>query len=108
MGPWYHPSAQETQPLFGEHKLAGDGAGWVKTQCCLADAWHGGGSLLLRGLIPPEVDNVAVRWVSDGWGVWASAFCPLSAAKLGRGVCRSQVGTEVLWSHTLYGASPAF
>ncbi|XP_007645419.1 cytosolic endo-beta-N-acetylglucosaminidase isoform X2 [Cricetulus griseus] len=64
VGPWYHPSAQETQPLFGEHKLAGDGAGWVKTQCCLADAWHGGGSLLLRGLIPPEVDNVAVRLFS--------------------------------------------
>lgn len=66
VGPWYHPSAQEIQPLFGEHKLAGDSRGWVKTHCCLADAWHGGSSLLLRGLIPPEVDNVAVRWVSAG------------------------------------------
>lgn len=65
MGPWYHPSAQETQPLFGEHKLAGGSRGWVKTHCCLVDAWHGGSSLLLRGLIPPEVDSVAVRWVSD-------------------------------------------
>ncbi|KAL6038025.1 hypothetical protein STEG23_019366 [Scotinomys teguina] len=64
VGPWYHPSAQEVQPLFGEHKLAGDSGGWVKTHCCLADAWHGGGSLLLRGLIPPEVDNVAVRLFS--------------------------------------------
>lgn len=66
VGPWYHPSAQETQPLFGEHKLAGDSQGWVKTHCCLADAWNGGSSLLLRGLIPPEVDSVTVRWVSDG------------------------------------------
>ncbi|XP_021032684.1 cytosolic endo-beta-N-acetylglucosaminidase isoform X2 [Mus caroli] len=64
VGPWYHPSAQETQPLFGEHKLAGDSRGWVKTHCCLTDAWHGGSSLLLRGLIPPEVDSVAVRLFS--------------------------------------------
>ncbi|KAL1780362.1 cytosolic endo-beta-N-acetylglucosaminidase isoform X1 [Sigmodon hispidus] len=64
VGPWYHPSAQEIQPLFGEHKLAGDDQGWVKTLCCLADAWHGGSSLLLQGLIPPEVDNVAVRLFS--------------------------------------------
>lgn len=66
MGPWYHPSAQEMQPLFGEHKLPGAGGGWVKMHCCLEDAWHGGSSLLLRGVMPPEVGNVAVRWVSDG------------------------------------------
>lgn len=64
MGSWYHPSAQETQPLFGEHKLAAGSRGWVKTHCCLADAWHGGSSLLLQGLIPPEVDSVAVRLFS--------------------------------------------
>ncbi|XP_045381102.1 cytosolic endo-beta-N-acetylglucosaminidase isoform X2 [Lemur catta] len=64
VGPWYHPSAQDIQPLFGEHRLGGDGGGWVKTHCCLADAWHGGSSLLLRGTIPPEVGNVAVRLFS--------------------------------------------
>ncbi|XP_008046496.1 cytosolic endo-beta-N-acetylglucosaminidase [Carlito syrichta] len=64
VGPWYHPSAQEIQPLFGEHRLGGHGQGWVKTHCCLADAWHGGSSLLLRGAIPPEVGNVAVRLFS--------------------------------------------
>jgi hypothetical protein len=80
VGPWYHPSAQETQPLFGEHKLAGDSRGWVKTHCCLTDAWHGGSSLLLRGLIPPEVDSVAVRWVSDRrvCGSLSSALCVCS------------------------------
>lgn len=61
VGPWYHPSAQEIQPLFGEHRLEGDGRGWVKTHCCLEDAWNGGSSLLIRGLIPPEVGTVAVR-----------------------------------------------
>ena len=61
MGPWYHPSAQEIQPLFAEHRREGDGRGWVKTHCCLADAWNGGSSLLIRGEIPPEVGHVAVR-----------------------------------------------
>ncbi|XDA81171.1 hypothetical protein R6Z07F_011145 [Ovis aries] len=64
VGPWYHPSAQEIQPLFGEHRLEGDGQGWVKTHCCLEDAWNGGSSLLIRGLIPPKVGNVAVRLFS--------------------------------------------
>lgn len=61
VGPWYHLSAQEIQPLFGEHRLEGDGRGWVKMHCCLEDAWNGGSSLLIRGLIPPEVGNVSVR-----------------------------------------------
>ncbi|XP_025323992.1 cytosolic endo-beta-N-acetylglucosaminidase isoform X1 [Canis lupus baileyi] len=63
-GPWYHPSAQEIQPLFAEHRLEGAGRGWVKTHCCLADAWNGGSSLLVRGLIPREQDHVAVRLFS--------------------------------------------
>ncbi|XP_006886401.1 PREDICTED: cytosolic endo-beta-N-acetylglucosaminidase [Elephantulus edwardii] len=64
VGPWYHPGAQELQPLFGEHRLEGDGQGWVKTHCCLADAWNGGSSLLVRGAIPPDVGHVAVRLFS--------------------------------------------
>ncbi|XP_059003609.1 cytosolic endo-beta-N-acetylglucosaminidase isoform X2 [Mustela lutreola] len=64
VGPWYHPSAQEIQPLFAEHRLEEDGRGWVRTSCCLADAWHGGSSLLIRGGIPPEVGPVAVRLFS--------------------------------------------
>ncbi|XP_016047992.2 cytosolic endo-beta-N-acetylglucosaminidase isoform X2 [Erinaceus europaeus] len=64
VGPWYHVSAQETQPLIGEHQQAGDSGGWVKTQCCLQDAWHGGSSLLIRGQIPPQVGNMAVRLFS--------------------------------------------
>ena len=61
VGPWYHPGAQEIQPLFGEHRLEGDGRGWVKTHVCLADAWNGGSSLLVQGVIPPEFGHVAVR-----------------------------------------------
>ncbi|XP_053767821.1 cytosolic endo-beta-N-acetylglucosaminidase isoform X2 [Desmodus rotundus] len=64
VGPWYHPGAQEIQPLFGEHRLEGDGRGWVKTHVCLADAWNGGSSLLVQGVIPPEFGHVAVRLFS--------------------------------------------
>ncbi|KAM6164041.1 cytosolic endo-beta-N-acetylglucosaminidase isoform 2-T2 [Rhynchocyon petersi] len=63
VGPWYHPGAQELQPLFGEHRMEG-GGGWVKTHCCLTDAWNGGSSLLIRGAIPPDVGHVAVRLFS--------------------------------------------
>lgn len=56
VGPWYHPGAQEVQPLFGE-----GGRGRVQMHSCLADAWNGGSSLLLRGVIPPKVRDVAVR-----------------------------------------------
>lgn len=76
-GPWYHPSAQETQPLFGEHRLGGAGGGWVKAHCCLADAWHGGSSLLLRGVIPPEAGSVAVRWVVLPAGAAAAQSLPV-------------------------------
>ncbi|KAM7069064.1 cytosolic endo-beta-N-acetylglucosaminidase [Molossus nigricans] len=64
VGPWYHPSAQELQPLFGEHRLEENGRGSVKTYSCLADAWNGGSSLLIRGLMPPEIGHVAVRLFS--------------------------------------------
>ncbi|XP_059527383.1 cytosolic endo-beta-N-acetylglucosaminidase isoform X1 [Myotis daubentonii] len=64
VGPWYHPGAQEPQPLFGEHRLEGPGQGWVRMHSCLADAWNGGSSLLIRGRIPPEVGHVAVRLFS--------------------------------------------
>ncbi|XP_075418425.1 cytosolic endo-beta-N-acetylglucosaminidase [Tenrec ecaudatus] len=63
-GPWYHLSAQQPQPLLGEHGQEGGGEGWVKTRCCLAEAWNGGSSLLIRGAIPPEVGHVAVRLFS--------------------------------------------
>ncbi|KAG8507489.1 Cytosolic endo-beta-N-acetylglucosaminidase [Galemys pyrenaicus] len=64
VGPWFHLSAQEIQPLFGEHRPEGGSQGWVKTHCCLTDAWHGGSSLLVQGRLPPAVEYVAVRLFS--------------------------------------------
>lgn len=75
VGPWYHPSAQQLQPLFGERRLTEGGRGWVKTLCCLADAWNGGSSLLIRGVLPPEAGNVAVRWVHGRGRRGCPRFC---------------------------------
>lgn len=61
MGPWYHPSAQQLQPLFGEDGLEEGGQGWVRVRSCLEDPWNGGSSLLIRGLLLPEAGHVAVR-----------------------------------------------
>lgn len=54
-GPWYDLSAQEIQPLYPEHE------GRLSTSCCLQDAWCGGSSLRLQGIIPAGEEHVAIR-----------------------------------------------
>ncbi|KAF7247448.1 Cytosolic endo-beta-N-acetylglucosaminidase [Varanus komodoensis] len=56
--PWYNLSAQEIQPLY-LHRTEPHG-GWLRTRCCLQDAWCGGSSLLLEGTIPPQATHVTV------------------------------------------------
>lgn len=46
---WFNLSAQQIQPLYYSTK---EGRGWLKTRGCPDDAWNGGCSLLLEGLIP--------------------------------------------------------
>ncbi|XP_044275800.1 cytosolic endo-beta-N-acetylglucosaminidase isoform X2 [Varanus komodoensis] len=60
--PWYNLSAQEIQPLY-LHRTEPHG-GWLRTRCCLQDAWCGGSSLLLEGTIPPQATHVTVRLFS--------------------------------------------
>uniref|UniRef100_A0A670Y734 Cytosolic endo-beta-N-acetylglucosaminidase n=1 Tax=Pseudonaja textilis TaxID=8673 RepID=A0A670Y734_PSETE len=57
VGPWYNLSAQEIQPIYGSHRISD--RGWVRTRCCLQEAWCGGSSLLLEGAIPPKADHIA-------------------------------------------------
>ncbi|XP_064251521.1 cytosolic endo-beta-N-acetylglucosaminidase [Passer domesticus] len=57
-GPWYDLSAQDIQPLYPERQ------GTLSTGCCLQDAWCGGSSLQLQGIIPPGEERVAVRLFS--------------------------------------------
>ncbi|XP_054464281.1 cytosolic endo-beta-N-acetylglucosaminidase isoform X2 [Anoplopoma fimbria] len=47
---WFNLSAQEIQPLYYHTEL--EGQGWLSSRGCPEDAWNGGCSLLLNGLIP--------------------------------------------------------
>ncbi|XP_069033388.1 cytosolic endo-beta-N-acetylglucosaminidase isoform X2 [Embiotoca jacksoni] len=47
---WFNLTAQEIQPLYYHVSL--EGGGWLRSAGCPEDAWNGGCSLLLDGLIP--------------------------------------------------------
>ncbi|XP_060945922.1 cytosolic endo-beta-N-acetylglucosaminidase [Limanda limanda] len=47
---WFNLAAQEIQPLYYHTEL--EGQGWLRSRGCPLDAWNGGCSLLLEGLIP--------------------------------------------------------
>ncbi len=47
---WFNLTAQEIQPLYYHTEL--EGQGWLSSRGCPEDAWNGGCSLLLDGLIP--------------------------------------------------------
>ncbi|XP_074870629.1 cytosolic endo-beta-N-acetylglucosaminidase [Carettochelys insculpta] len=64
VGPWYNLNAQEIQPLFTQQQVPGGEGSWLHTSCSLEDAWNGGSSLLIEGVIPPEAGQVAVRLFS--------------------------------------------
>ncbi|XP_066469987.1 cytosolic endo-beta-N-acetylglucosaminidase isoform X2 [Tiliqua scincoides] len=57
--PWYNLSAQDIQPLYTNHRIPS--GGWLRTRCCLKDAWCGGSSLLLEGAIPSSASHVTAR-----------------------------------------------
>ncbi|CAN9505342.1 unnamed protein product [Ophioblennius macclurei] len=47
---WFNLAAQALQPLYYSVPVAG--GGWLNSRGCANDAWNGGGSLLLEGLLP--------------------------------------------------------
>ncbi|CAG05942.1 unnamed protein product, partial [Tetraodon nigroviridis] len=49
---WVNLSAQEIQPLYYQVQLGGQG--WLRSRGCPEDAWNGGCSLMLDGLVPAE------------------------------------------------------
>nr|XP_006635444.2 PREDICTED: cytosolic endo-beta-N-acetylglucosaminidase isoform X1 [Lepisosteus oculatus] len=61
---WFNLSAQEVQPLFIDHSSDDEEGGWVRTRGCPEDAWNGGSSLLIEGMIPSTHSNIAVRLFS--------------------------------------------
>uniref|UniRef100_A0A3Q2Q7F8 Cytosolic endo-beta-N-acetylglucosaminidase n=1 Tax=Fundulus heteroclitus TaxID=8078 RepID=A0A3Q2Q7F8_FUNHE len=52
---WFNLSAQEMQPSYYHMELGGPG--WVSSSGCPEDAWNGGCSLLLHGLIPATLNT---------------------------------------------------
>uniref|UniRef100_A0A3P9HP78 Cytosolic endo-beta-N-acetylglucosaminidase n=1 Tax=Oryzias latipes TaxID=8090 RepID=A0A3P9HP78_ORYLA len=53
MSSWFNLSAQDLQPLYLQRDL--EGGGWLRRSGCPLDAWSGGCSLLLDGLIPANL-----------------------------------------------------
>ncbi|XP_057717426.1 cytosolic endo-beta-N-acetylglucosaminidase [Corythoichthys intestinalis] len=47
---WFNLTAQEIQPWYYHEQL--EGRGWIQSRACSEDAWNGGCSLLIDGLIP--------------------------------------------------------
>lgn len=47
---WFNLTAQEMQPLY--YNVGLPGGGWLRSSGCPQDAWNGGCSLLLDGVIP--------------------------------------------------------
>ncbi|XP_071397021.1 cytosolic endo-beta-N-acetylglucosaminidase [Centroberyx affinis] len=56
---WFNLSAQELQPLYYSEQL--EDQGWLSSRGCPVDAWNGGCSLLLEGLIPASLNKVCAR-----------------------------------------------
>ncbi|XP_007575693.1 cytosolic endo-beta-N-acetylglucosaminidase [Poecilia formosa] len=52
---WFNLAAQEIQPLY--YHMALEDRGWVRSSGCPEDAWDGGCSLLLDGLIPATLNT---------------------------------------------------
>uniref|UniRef100_A0A667YW64 Cytosolic endo-beta-N-acetylglucosaminidase n=1 Tax=Myripristis murdjan TaxID=586833 RepID=A0A667YW64_9TELE len=56
---WFNLSAQELQPLYYSEQFGANG--WLTSRGCPEDAWNGGCSLLLEGLIPASLNKVCAR-----------------------------------------------
>lgn len=85
---WFNLAAQEIQPLYYYEQ---DGQGWLRSRGCPEDAWNGGSSLMLDGLIP---------------AVCASPVCAkcVSAHSLPPSPTVTSLNTQVL---CLLGSSPS-
>uniref|UniRef100_A0A3B5KFC4 Cytosolic endo-beta-N-acetylglucosaminidase n=1 Tax=Takifugu rubripes TaxID=31033 RepID=A0A3B5KFC4_TAKRU len=85
---WFNLTAQEIQPLYYYEQ---DGQGWLRSRGCPEDAWNGGSSLMLDGLIP---------------AVCASPVCAkcVSAHSLPPSPTVTSLNTQVLY---LLGSSPS-
>uniref|UniRef100_A0A673ICX0 Cytosolic endo-beta-N-acetylglucosaminidase n=1 Tax=Sinocyclocheilus rhinocerous TaxID=307959 RepID=A0A673ICX0_9TELE len=56
---WFNLHAQEIQPLYLSENM--DNGGWLRTRGCSEDAWIGGSSLTVEGMIPSGLSEVCAR-----------------------------------------------
>uniref|UniRef100_A0A671R5T1 Cytosolic endo-beta-N-acetylglucosaminidase n=1 Tax=Sinocyclocheilus anshuiensis TaxID=1608454 RepID=A0A671R5T1_9TELE len=56
---WFNLHAQEIQPLYLSENM--DNGGWLRTRGCSEDAWIGGSSLMVEGMIPSGLSEVCAR-----------------------------------------------
>ncbi|KTG32049.1 hypothetical protein cypCar_00043923, partial [Cyprinus carpio] len=56
---WFNLHAQEIQPLYLSENM--DNGGWLRTRGCSEDAWIGGSSLMVEGMIPSGRSEVCAR-----------------------------------------------
>ncbi|XP_067238336.1 cytosolic endo-beta-N-acetylglucosaminidase [Chanodichthys erythropterus] len=56
---WFNLHAQEIQPLYLSENM--EKGGWLKSRGCSEDAWIGGSSLMVEGVIPSGLPEVCAR-----------------------------------------------
>lgn len=82
---WFNLNAQEIQPLYLSETIGE--SGWLKTRGCSEDAWIGGSSLMVEGMIPPGLTQVCARIFS--------LHIPLAARTFVSFVYKPPVGVKV-------------
>lgn len=82
---WFNLHAQEIQPLYLSESI-GNG-GWLRTRGCSEDAWIGGSSLMLEGMIPSGLSDICARIFS--------LHVPLAARTFVSFVFKPPVGVKV-------------
>uniref|UniRef100_A0A4W6F095 Cytosolic endo-beta-N-acetylglucosaminidase n=1 Tax=Lates calcarifer TaxID=8187 RepID=A0A4W6F095_LATCA len=83
---WFNLTAQEIQPMYYHKEL--EGQGWLRSRGCPEDAWNGGCSLLLEGLIP-------VSHTSPVCAKIFSIHVPLPSKTLVSFICKPSAGITV-------------
>ncbi|KAM6904749.1 cytosolic endo-beta-N-acetylglucosaminidase [Xenentodon cancila] len=83
---WFNLMAQEIQPLYYHMDL--EGLGWLRSRGSPDDAWNGGCSLLLDGLIPETLNTPVCAKMF-------SLHIPLDSKILVTLICKTSAGIQV-------------
>ncbi|XP_061568074.1 cytosolic endo-beta-N-acetylglucosaminidase isoform X2 [Cololabis saira] len=83
---WFNLMAQEVQPLYYHMDLGAPG--WLKSRGCPEDAWNGGSSLLLEGVVPEAMDGPVSAKIF-------SLHVPVNSEILVTLICKTSAGIKV-------------